>query len=172
MYSTGEHIVEEAAKTVLDAAGLEQMETELESSPLLFVLHRESADFFALAVVNTGMGAEYNPMCPDPINSSGLHRSASFILREIPVDRATNATFWFLATRMLVYPSKFHSSKMLYEHLLPYLNRKPLLANTLGPGMIMPRGGDPSRVNLVLGALQHILMFAGRKNTCHFSLEH
>jgi hypothetical protein len=50
---------------------------------------------------------------------------------------------------------------MMYENLAPFLNSKPLGANTVGPGRPIPRGGDPSRVNLALEALRLVLRFAG-----------
>lgn len=89
-------------------------------------------------------------------SAGGLLRCKSYVLRDIPVQRATNPTFWFLATRSLCFPSKLNSCKTLYEKLLPFLNRKPLLANEVCPGSTIPRGGDPSRAHLVLEAVHQV----------------
>jgi len=140
--STREFVGKEM-KRALEAAGVG--DTEWEHAPLLFVLHRAAHDSFSLAVVNTGIGAEYNPMSPDLNHGGGLLRSMSLVLHDIPAARATNPMWWFLATRALACPAQTHSPALLYERLLPYLNGRPLLANTANPGMPIPRGGTYTR---------------------------
>lgn len=66
--SAAQYVAEETGQLLAESAGMQQEEAALECSPLLFVLHRESHDSFAMAVVNTGLGAEYNPLCPDPVH--------------------------------------------------------------------------------------------------------
>jgi hypothetical protein len=159
-------------KRALDAAGVGH--TELDCAPLLFVLHRVSHDSFSLAVVNTGLGAEYNPMSPDRHHGGGLLRCMSLVLRDVPLLRAANPMWWFLATRSLAFPSASHAASLLYERLLPFLNGRPLLSNGVNPGVPIPRGGDPSRVQLVLEALRNVLAFVSAprllKGTVEFGL--
>jgi hypothetical protein len=125
---------------------------------LLFLVQRRERSF-SLAVINTGTiavsatggdgdgarsgsgsglgGLEFHPARPCPSNPALVERNMSLCLHDIPLERLTDSSFWYLALRLLVFPADTHSgcktdaecAHRLYNCLLPSLNNKPLMAN-------------------------------------------
>lgn len=140
-------------------------ESKIEGHAILVVLHRSHENKYALAVCNCGEGAEYHVVGPDPINSGELLRSQSFALEDIDKAVIADSSFWFALLRPLIFPDAVNGPEVLYEVLLPYLNRKPLLCNRLDTGdsvwQSFPQAGDHSHFHAAIEAMRHTLCWCG-----------
>ena len=86
---------------------------------------------------------------------------------DIPKERAIDGSVWFLLFRQMVYPDKHNGPAALYEQLLPYLNKRPLLHNmqdisgSSWEPLPISSDRDTSRIAVVLEALRQVCTFAG-----------
>eukprot|EP00966_Prymnesium_polylepis_P205390 4759615-Prymnesium_polylepis.1 len=129
---------------------------------LLYVVHHRGRDQFSseesfdVAVCSTCDGLTYHPARLDP-SSGAVQYNSPLVLRDVPAGRVRDGAFWYTALRAAVLTDGRCTAATVYEQLLPYLNRKPLLANcavgeetpTVGAGVeplwLTPNegGGDP-----------------------------
>ena len=94
-----------------------------------YVLHCESFESFNLAVCSTQDGLQYHPMRIDPATGE-LQFNAPFLLRGIPAHRVRDGAIWCMLLRAVAFPKEAASTAALvYEHLLPFLNARPLGSN-------------------------------------------
>ena len=94
-----------------------------------YVLHCESFESFNLAVCSTQDGLQYHPMRIDPATGE-LQFNAPFLLRGIPAHRVRDGAIWCMLLKAIAFPKEAASTAALvYEHLLPFLNARPLGSN-------------------------------------------
>ncbi len=141
------------------------------------VVHRTTAkDEYTLSIVNPeGEGSEYHPSSLN-LKSGGTQRAQAIVFSGIPTWKLSNASFWFMALRRLIFPASSDSQKkketgaqLMYERLLPYLNTRPLYSNAVASEaegkrlnfQTQPLGGNPSKALSVLGAVEQALCLLG-----------
>ena len=142
-----------------------------EDFSLVFVVERVSTDKLTLAVCNSGPdGLGYHPIKADVVNAANMKYRMSLVLEDVPEARLCDSSFWFLASRIHVWPGEAHNAKMLYELLLPGLNQRTLAATqalnaeTELPSTgwtVPPQGGDPSLVHCLMEACALVLARRG-----------
>ena len=95
----------------------------------IFVIERVSVDKLMLAICNSGPdGLGYHPIKADVLNTANMKYRMSLVFEDVPDARLTDSSFWFLVSRMQVWPGESNNAKMLYEMLLPGLNHRALAA--------------------------------------------
>ena len=92
-----------------------------------YVLHCESFESFNLAVCSTHDGLQYHPMRIDPATGD-LQFNSPFLFRDIPAQRVRDGAIWCMLLKAIAFPAH-NSAALVYEHLLPFLNAKPLASN-------------------------------------------
>jgi len=133
----------------------------------IFVIERVSTDKLMLAVCNSGPdGLGYHPIKADVMNTANMKYRMSLVFEDVPDARLCDSSFWFLVSRMQVWPGESHNAKMLYEMLLPGLNHRALAATqalNTDPNLpttgwsVPPQGGDPSFIYCMLEACELVL---------------
>ncbi len=110
---------------------------------LLVVLEKRTNDSYSVWVVNgntsiadinrSGLG--YHPCraggagpasAAVDANDARLQYKLTVIVDDVPASKIVDSSFWFVLIKMSVWSSKRHHARLLYEHLLPYLNAQPL----------------------------------------------
>lgn len=141
------------------------------SEAVMLVLHRhtEMPGCFSIAVCNSGGNegaAEYHNTVADPECGGTLLRSRSFVLENVSADKLADSSIWYLLFRSAVFPAEKgktnkagSTAALLYEQMLPYLSRQPLLANKAGKPRSIPAAADPSRWGAVTEALRWCLVW-------------
>eukprot|EP01012_Entosiphon_sulcatum_P062087 TRINITY_DN8821_c0_g1_i1.p1 TRINITY_DN8821_c0_g1~~TRINITY_DN8821_c0_g1_i1.p1 ORF type:complete len:4205 (-),score=604.71 TRINITY_DN8821_c0_g1_i1:28-12642(-) len=137
------------------------MREEERGRAVLFVVHNRGDERLSFAICNTGEGTQYHAMAAsaEPPGISVLTHS-TFVLEDVPRQRLTDGSFWFLALRLVAYPAKDHGPQQLYGTLLPYLNSRPLMANVNADTTEFrapPRLGDDWYGWCTLEVMRHIL---------------
>ena len=142
-----------------------------EDFSLLFIVERVSTDKLTLAVCNSGPdGLGYHPIKADVLNSANMKYKMSLVFEDVPDARLCDSSFWFLVSRMHVWPGETHNAKMLYENILPGLNQRTLASTqalNTAPELpstgwsVPPQGGDPSFVLCLLEACELVLARRG-----------
>jgi hypothetical protein len=152
-------------QTALCPLGWRRPETrdeDAEETFLLCVLHKVDREWYSLAVCNGGVneGAEdYHATLPDHRHGGELLRSRSFVLSEIPAAHIEDSAVWFLLMRPAVFATAGAGPALLYERILPFLNSRPLLRNTIGPAVSIPLGQDPVQWGACVEAIRCTLAF-------------
>jgi hypothetical protein len=96
---------------------------------VLYVLKNQGNGTWSFTVCNMGPeGLEYHPSSIDE-DSGREMKQLALTIWDIPSERIMDSTFWTLVFRMQIYPHRRHGAQLLYEHLLPALNSRPLLSN-------------------------------------------
>lgn len=131
---------------------------------VLLVLVKHDVDF-SLCVINTrfGEGLQYHTMKADPTDASILYNT-SLVINSIPINKMHNTGFWFLCFVSAIQPSDRFSCDFFYERLLPFLARKPLLADFSEQNACfraLPLGGDFSFVHTGMEAIKQISRMFG-----------
>lgn len=142
-----------------------------EDFSLIFIIERVSTDKLTLAVCNSGPdGLGYHPIKADVLNAANMKYKMSLVFEDVPDARLCDSSFWFLVSRMHVWPGETHNAKMLYEMLLPGLNQRTLAATQAlnieadlpNTGWsVPPQGGDPSFIYCMMEACELILARRG-----------
>jgi len=142
-----------------------------EDFALIFIIERVTTDRLTLAVCNSGPdGLSYHPIKADLLNAANMKYKMSLVFEDVPDARLCDSTFWFLVSRMHVWPAETHNAKMLYEMLLPGLNQRTLAATQAlnieadlpSTGWsVPPQGGDPSFIYGMMEACELILARRG-----------
>jgi hypothetical protein len=97
---------------------------------IMFVVQRKESTF-SLGVCNTSAdaadGLRYHPVLPD--STPDLQYKLTLVVEDIPLQRLLDSSFWLLNAKMQFqgYEAK-RGAEFLYEHLLPFLNGKPVQA--------------------------------------------
>lgn len=118
-----------------------------------------------VALTNTakdpGFGMqEYHGMHID--NSSKFKRNLSYVLREVESAKLEDGSFWFALLHGLCFPHKKNGPENIYESMLPYLNRRKLLANaTDNDWRSLPRGQDRSKARALKDVIYFMLQERG-----------
>jgi hypothetical protein len=145
----------------------------------------ETGSTFCITLVNTGCGEDlafsglhYHPASIDPALGH-VKRVMAIEFNDINEDKVTNAAYWVLIFRSVVFPAgpidpqSSHAvikvdSKHVYERLLPWLtDRSFSLATDLSDGYAVqdfvdvPMGGDSSFIHLVLECFRYVGRKAG-----------
>ena len=153
---------------------------------MLGVLSKVGRARYSLAVCSSGTNegaAEYLATIPDKIHGGELLRSRrcvcsrfahvfltfcsrfahvrSLVIESIPAVRIEDSTLWFLLFRPAVFASASNGPQLLFERVLPYLGERPLLRNTHGTSVPIPRGGDPSQWGGAIEAIKCALTTQG-----------
>ena len=96
---------------------------------MLYVLKNQGDSTWSFTVCNLGPeGLEYHPSSIDE-DSGREMKQLALTIWNIPSDRILDSSFWTLLFRMQIYPHRRNGPQLLYEHLLPALNSRPLLSN-------------------------------------------
>ena len=121
---------------------------------------------------------------PDTMHGGEILRSRSLIIESIPAARIEDSTLWFLLFRPAVFANASNGPQLLFERVLPvdtqaistqydlmghiyrllvwqYLGERPLLRNTHGTSLPVPRGGDPSQWGGAVEAMKCALTTQG-----------
>ena len=140
--------------------------TKAGGHPMVYVVRRHDTHF-SLAVTNTGDGLEYHPQEADPI-LDGFRAMHTVLIDDIDPGTLMDGSSWALLYRPLIFPAPGkRQSEMIYGKVLPFLNKRPLMASVgprtraaaLGgasdavtPIAAKARGGDASGARLALEA--------------------
>eukprot|EP00929_Paragymnodinium_shiwhaense_P090478 TRINITY_DN50674_c0_g1_i1.p1 TRINITY_DN50674_c0_g1~~TRINITY_DN50674_c0_g1_i1.p1 ORF type:complete len:4578 (+),score=1022.66 TRINITY_DN50674_c0_g1_i1:184-13917(+) len=124
---------------------------------------------FLLGVVNTGEGLEYHPVSASNLapHPGRPLRQTPLLLSGLSARRVCTTGFWYLLYRQIVYPSRGNGPRWVYGKLLPFLNERPLRANScmtlasLTSREDVPVAGDKSFVICVQRAVQFCLAVSG-----------
>eukprot|EP00960_Hanusia_phi_P029240 747854-Hanusia_phi.AAC.2 len=138
---------------------------------VLIVIERTSSDILNVAICNTGPeGLSYHPIRANVADSANMQYKMTMVFQDIPENKLTDSSFWFMLSRMLVWPNEENKAKLLYETFLPHLNLRPLMAtqalndkdDILNTGWtVPPQGGDPSFIHCILEACKFVLARQG-----------
>ena len=81
-------------------------------------------------------------------------RNLSYVLREVESAKLEDGSFWFALLHGLCFPHKKNGPATIYERLIPYLNRRKLMANaTEADWRSLPRGDDRSKARALKDVL-------------------
>ena len=142
--------------------------------PMVYAVRRMESGHFSFAVTNAGDGLEYHPVEADPA-LDGFRAMHTILLEDVDPGALADASAWALLYRPLVYPAPGKKqSEIIYAKVLPFLNRRPLMASVgkragVGEGgyslprdPLRPRarGGDASGARLALEAARHCVATA------------
>jgi len=130
---------------------------------MLGVLSKTGKAKYSLAVCSSGSNegaAEYLATTPDTAHGGNLLRARSLTVASIPASRVEDSTLWFLLFRSALSGST-GGPQLLFERVLPYLGERPLLHNTHGRPLPIPRGSDASQWGGAVEALRCALVAQG-----------
>jgi hypothetical protein len=140
---------------------------------IIFYVLQRKADSYTLSVVNTnsspGAGLDYHASRSE-VPSAKVKKCLGIPVRDIPLYKLKDSTFWFLLYRPLHICNEYNSPDMVYERLLPYLNSRPLMANITddasgvdycGDFRTVPRAGDASGGKCIMEAVRTALRMSG-----------
>ena len=124
--------------------------TRLGGHPLVYAVRRHHGHY-ALAVTNCGDGLEYHPIEADPL-LDGFRYAHTVVLDDVDPGTLMDASTWALLYRPLIFPAPGKKqSEHIYAKVLPFLNKRPLMASAYherggvgggGPGSAAAR--DPN----------------------------
>jgi hypothetical protein len=107
--------------------------TKTGGHPLVYAVHRKDTTF-SLAVSNTGDGLEYHPTEADPL-LDGFRAMHTIQLDDIEPGVLLDSSSWALLYRPLIFPAPGKiQAETIYTKVLPFLNKRPLMASVGGGG--------------------------------------